>query len=117
MNYQERITRARTARFELSEVVLDVLRESDRPLQASEIGRSAGLGVFNTVATEGKRWAIIYGALDGLVAEGKVKKEPDGPSLFLRVIRESNRRDKWHSERPPDRLRPKRREDGHRRWW
>ena len=82
MTGQERRARARSARFELTDVVFEILGESDRPLKASEIGRIAGLGVFNTVATEGKRWAIIYGAFDCLVAEGKAKKEKDGPRFY-----------------------------------
>ena len=82
MELAERRLRARKARFDLVECVLDILKESDRPLQPNEIGRIAGLGVHGTEATEGARWAIVLGALDCLIAEGVVKKSKDGRGLY-----------------------------------
>ena len=80
---EERRLRARKARFDLVEVVLGILKESDRPLQPNEIGRIAGLVVHGTEATEGARWTIVLGALDCLIAEGVVKKSKDGRGLYF----------------------------------
>lgn len=83
MTDQERIARARAARFELTEVVLEILMEAEEPLWPEQIGKRAGLSIFNSGATVKSRWAIIDGALDQLMAENKVKRDKDEGGYFV----------------------------------